>query len=373
MVAGDIVYIKKGTNDYTETDPYNNGGAGSLTISTSYPDGLPDAPIAYVGYPAQSLATGSPVIRQSPSLQWGFVTFLDDRKYYTFAKLNVIGPEKPFPIANTGRRIIANQISSAGTDSWGAVSVNNYADKIRLLGNYLKDDGTAGNNYPGFGIYGDSAAQPITDIEVGWNQVENQHGGPSIEVVGDSATPGNFNGVKIHDNLLINNASTDHIIVGGYTSATQSIDNVEIWNNVVVGSASAGVRLNNTMMNVSVVHNTLVGNSVGIAFGSLGAAKVTLKNNIIAESSGLPYYTGTTTGVFAAEGNNLFFGGPGPGCPSFAGNCQNGDPLFVNPASYDYHVKSGSPAIDHGAASNYPNDFIGIPRVAPEIGAYETP
>ncbi len=376
MVAGDIVYIKKGATDYTELDPYTDGGQGSLTISTAYPHGTADRPIAYVGYPSQDLTTGSPVVRQTPAAEWGFVTFLDDRAYYTFAKLTVIGPAHPFPIANDGRRIIANVISSAGREYWGAISVNNYAAKVRLLGNHLKDNGDSTMGYPGISVYGDSTAQPISDIEIGWNRIENQKGGASIALIGESSTPGNIDGVKIHDNLLLNNVDWHHIIVGGIDlpESNQTLDNVEIYNNVIVGAALSGIKINNQMMDVVIAHNTLVGNqSAALDFGMLGAGKVTLVNNIIVAGTSQPYYSGTTTSIFAASGvgDNLWHNGPGAGCPSFDNSpCHYGAALFVDTATEDFGPQSSSPAVGLGRSTTYTRDYFGTPR--PQGGAADS-
>jgi hypothetical protein len=59
-----------------------------------------------------------------------------------------------------------------------------------------------------------------------------------------------------------------------------------------------------------------------------------------------------------------------------AGNITS-NPLFVDPAGGDYHLSSGSPAIDSGAPNDLslPADLDGISRVeggAPDLGAFES-
>ncbi len=55
-------------------------------------------------------------------------------------------------------------------------------------------------------------------------------------------------------------------------------------------------------------------------------------------------------------------------------NGIEGDPLWVNPANNDYHLQTGSPAIDAGAPVPVPNDIEGTPRpqgAGWDLGAYE--
>jgi hypothetical protein len=51
-----------------------------------------------------------------------------------------------------------------------------------------------------------------------------------------------------------------------------------------------------------------------------------------------------------------------------------GDPLFVNLAGQDYHLRPSSPAIAEGQRLGYPLDFDNHPvpaTTAPAVGAYE--
>ncbi len=49
----------------------------------------------------------------------------------------------------------------------------------------------------------------------------------------------------------------------------------------------------------------------------------------------------------------------------------NDDPLFKDPANYDFHLFSTSPAINYGKATPYVQDLDGVTRNQPDLGAYE--
>jgi hypothetical protein len=74
-----------------------------------------------------------------------------------------------------------------------------------------------------------------------------------------------------------------------------------------------------------------------------------------------------------ASGNNLLYES-GRTYSGFAGDVLNKDPKFVNLASYNFHLQSGSPAIDAAASVGVTNDLDGASRpqgAGYDIGAYE--
>jgi len=120
---------------------------------------------------------------------------------------------------------------------------------------------------------------------------------------------------------------------------------------------------------VDLFHNTLVNNTEGINIGRNMTA--TLTNNIISDHNKavtlLP-----VEGAAILANNTLFWQNTDDG---FRGdNPVDGDPDFVSMANDDYHLASGSAAIDAGIDSSTTTDRDGIPRphgIAPDIGAYE--
>ena len=105
------------------------------------------------------------------------------------------------------------------------------------------------------------------------------------------------------------------------------------------------------------------------------------------DSSGTPNFVSVTSGgTLAVAHDNLF---SGMGTPSTTGtlsadNLSGMNPMFVNPAMYDYHLMSGSPAIGKGVAQGSAGGFSLVPvfeyadvasavvrTAATDVGAFE--
>jgi predicted outer membrane repeat protein len=85
----------------------------------------------------------------------------------------------------------------------------------------------------------------------------------------------------------------------------------------------------------------------------------------------------SNTGGLVTEDYNLFFGNitDTVGVTS-GGHSLIGNPRFVDPLHDDYHLRSGSPAIDHGIDAGIYTDLDGHPRPVGagfDIGTYEMP
>jgi parallel beta-helix repeat protein len=138
------------------------------------------------------------------------------------------------------------------------------------------------------------------------------------------------NNTVVYNNLIYNintngTYSGSQSAISGYTG-----DSNKIYNNTIVNNRGTSIDLA-SVSNTQVSNNVSYGNSVEIASGGSGT---TLTTNLI--------------GI---------------------------DPQFVNPAGGDFHLKSGSPAIDAGTTlTSLTTDIAGTPRPQGktfDIGAYE--
>ena len=103
-----------------------------------------------------------------------------------------------------------------------------------------------------------------------------------------------------------------------------------------------------------------------------GSPNVRIRNNLVVLKAGENYLEPQGNASLISGLNNLWFGiGNGP---SNLSSNVNTDPRFTNLSSFDFHLQSGSPAINQGVNTGIPADFDGISRpqgTAYDIGAFE--
>lgn len=208
------------------------------------------------------------------------------------------------------------------------IDISDYSsDHIMHLDNFIVEGNRIYDNPWGFWLLGPK------NLIIRNNLIYNNGPGNPIFTGGDAALR-NIEGMKIENNTFYNNSAT---ILGLDTEG-----DVTFANNIVYQTASV-----NSCIRVPNALSTLFNNLY--YFPSNPNAKYLS-------------YSGSTYNLSEAQNIGL------------EGLSFTADPLFSDPANFDFHLTVSSPAVDRGATLPISNDFDGKPRPAGsgyDIGAYE--
>jgi hypothetical protein len=295
------------------------------------------------------------VIRGAGPTVEGFVITGGDG-YYSGGGIHIDGGS---PIIR-GNRIEGNHATGDG----GAIFVN--GGSAHILDNFIVEN--AATWAGGLRIINNAAAT-IVGNEIMGNAAQNSGGGIDVDCCGGTAP-------FVAQNVIIGNSAgaygggiivnaTNAILVNNILANNQAGSGATAW---LDGMASYPV-------STTLVHNTLVGGPAGDEGVWVGEhVSATLVNNVIVGHGTGITNTAPTSSTVAAD-HTLFDGnvldyGAGVGSANEVG----GDPLFVDPAHGDYHIRPGSAAIDQGTDAGVTSDVDGDPRPAgplPDLGADE--
>ncbi len=172
---------------------------------------------------------------------------------------------------------------------------------------------------------------------------------------------------------LLSNSSAAYggaiLIASGSSSINIALANSLFAHNTAELAGAAVAQLNPSQLHlqdVTIADSNLNSTSaIAIVTGTLGMTDTIIANHAIAISN---------MGGAVYEDYNLFFGNITNTLGSIAsgGHSLIGDPKFIDPANDNYHLGSGSAAIDRGIDVGVYTDLDGNPRDSlPDIGAYE--
>jgi hypothetical protein len=281
-------------------------------------------------------------------------------------------------------RIVNNEIGpwaaedgTKGAEARAGGIAGNGTD-VTIYGNHIHDiDGGTLNHC----IYLDTGA---TQVDIGYNHIHNCLGGNIIQTF-DNLGMEDLKQISIHHNQLHDGNRYGLNIA----DSTQSLN---AWDNVIYNVAYAAVRFNvsGSATNVNVFNNTIY-NANTVSSGddapvvnqwTLGSGVARFQNNIVAKgpnSKSDDYFINSGSGSPKLE-KNLWFGlnigAPSADATALAKSDAQ-DPLFVNAAAGDFHLKDGSPAIDAATATTAVAvtddlDLGARPKgAANDLGAYE--
>lgn len=376
-IAGDTVYIKRATYS-GNVNVANSGVAGAVITFRAYPghekqailngggfniigksyvtvSGLkvqntPDRGILVKGPSSHVTISGNHTYNTwgSGIAAWGVDWGQDPGKYNWEAITDLVveyndvemacngGWNEMITFANGVARfeIRYNQVFRGGnaTNGGEGIDVKEGCKQGKIHHNHVHDINRLGIYVDGGGLLSYAMA-PTADIEIFANRVHATRG-EGIAIVTEGKGP--VKNIRVFNNI-VTNATRNGLLVYKHPAGSAQLDNIQFMNNTAVrnglesGHYGGGIRLD---------HPT--------------ATNVVVRNNIAFGNQDFQYSNNSTA---VTMDHNL----TGP------------DPLFVS--ADDFHVRTGSPAIDTGSPTGAPvSDFDGLARPrgsAFDIGAFE--
>ncbi len=286
---------------------------------------------------------------------------------------------------NTNVEIRGNTVYSTGGDGIDtrgqtAVIASNTVYDTGNRGIYSRDDDSSITNNTVYGtgedgIYARDGASTIVGNTV-YDTVEDgihtRDSCTDVEIRGNTVYSITDDGIDARGATVIVAGNTvtgcgDKGIKGEEVSGVFTVTN-----NIVADSNGVSILVETTAGSHNFLyHNTLVGSATGqqgtAISVTVAGVNVTLANNIVVSHNvGIT----ATAGASLVVSNTLLWGNGSD--PISGTGVITQAPLFVAPASQNYHILGNSPAVDAGIEVGVPRDVDGDPRLSPpDVGADE--
>ncbi|VAW27539.1 hypothetical protein MNBD_BACTEROID07-431, partial [hydrothermal vent metagenome] len=388
MKPGDFLYLMGGT--YSEYDFGIGSGIGEGAVR--FP-GTDSERITMTSYPGAKDVVVSTEIGAKSS-------------YWTFTNITFVGTAGTYAPLSLGHRYgwqpvsifgVPEGVSSIGNEFTGTMwlALEAYGNNITIQGNYIKftpDPSTLHGS--AYSLYmGSGTNRVIKDNEI--------HGGSKwlIHYYDEKRTStetykevsgvidGNWFDATNNGGIGLRGAIIFQLSDNGTPPVTIEMKSMTVKNNIFF-TRDAGlindwsmVMLRGNSKNIKIYNNTFYNiNTSAIAITTTkGTENFEIRNNIFADIDGYDIdASGNPQSVTASS--NLYDNTPNLNSITDT-NPIVGDPQFVNPAGYDFHLKSTSPAIDAGLTIDtvirdyeynprpLDGDYSGTPEY--DVGAFE--
>ena len=267
--------------------------------------------------------------------------------YYNGTAANPI----TFKAQNRGKAILDSMNTTTGTSCNGASAYFNLHNAA-----YVVIQGFVIQRGCDEGIHSNDSAH---DITIRWNEIRNIANRTVTDQIGrygiylnTSEYNFTFDGNVFHDIGRTSGTTQLHFDHGIYSHA----DNVTIINNIFYNmNRGWSIQLADGANNWLIAHNTFASGNANGETGQImfwgSNTNITLRDNIfyLPNSSAMTRYAASISCTFD---HNMIYGVSGimsntTGC-SVGSNQIGANPNFVSPSNFDFHLQSGSAAIDSG-------------------------
>ncbi len=381
MAAGDTCYIENGVTA-TAVDNFDS----TLELETS---GTAGNPIAFVAYPGATVTLGS----SSTTYALRVPNIGVNVGYITLAGLNFAVSSETDAAANASTwRVVANNFQCPTADGQDGCFTTHELSGIKFFGNEATNIGVTAASKQQHAVYFSS---DTNHVEAAWNYIHDNRSCRAIQFHssplngGGASDPTGHNqfDLSVHDNLIhddpcdgINFATVDpsqgkveaynnviyHVGIGpspqdGDSGDYSCIYMAYITNTGPVGGGTVEI-YNNTLYDCGAHSASFANNGSFMINGGETSLLVKIRNNVMYQLGSEPFGSGGGwNATYVSGSNNLTFSTGGQSAPSILVGNIVADPLFFGTSIANFHLQTGSPAIDAGvtiSGSNTYNNYL---------------